>query len=412
MWFVFVMFCCILCHVHAAIDVSKVQGTFLYISQSTDATSPGARCARAITHLKVAKYTNINPLSLETPTYAVRWRHLVVDGSACKRSERRTTATILLESTVSDNTPWFVAGQDNSARVCGNFTPTFPARYYFIDDLPRFRELFIDRNYLTAAQVAGSAVISNARKGEIFMMSQQFSPDSGNTVASRTVCLYRLNRPSPSPSPSPVTATPTPEPPRCFPSHARVNVRGTGSVRMHDLKIGQSVQVAPGIYSPVFMFTHRQPKIRSPFISITTEHNASILLSHGHYVRLADLRLVPAYQVNSSHRLLVHVPCNPKGQQLLPSRVLRVSEVPHVRGLYSPHTLHGDMLVDGLLVSSYTTAVHPRLAHTLLAPLRVLYNLLAMSPRLFELGIASSILRPLRLLAVWTGVDSVNNIDL
>ena len=43
-------------------------------------------------------------------------------------------------------------------------------------------------------------------------------------------------------------------------------------------------------------------------------------------------------------------------------------------GLYNPHTLHGDIVVDGVLTSTYTAAFSPTLAHVALAPLRALYR--------------------------------------
>jgi Hint module len=43
-------------------------------------------------------------------------------------------------------------------------------------------------------------------------------------------------------------------------------------------------------------------------------------------------------------------------------------------GLFNPQTLHGDVVVDGLRASSYTTAVEPAVAHRLLWPLRVLFE--------------------------------------
>ena len=39
-------------------------------------------------------------------------------------------------------------------------------------------------------------------------------------------------------------------------------------------------------------------------------------------------------------------------------------------GLYSPHTMTGDIVVDGVLTSTYM----PKLAHALLWPVRMLYN--------------------------------------
>ena len=43
-------------------------------------------------------------------------------------------------------------------------------------------------------------------------------------------------------------------------------------------------------------------------------------------------------------------------------------------GLHNPHTLQGDIVVNGVLASSYTSAFSPTLAHVVLAPLRALYR--------------------------------------
>ena len=44
-------------------------------------------------------------------------------------------------------------------------------------------------------------------------------------------------------------------------------------------------------------------------------------------------------------------------------------------GLYNPHTLNGDIMVNGVKTSTYTAAVAPTLAHAALWPVRMLYSL-------------------------------------
>ena len=44
-------------------------------------------------------------------------------------------------------------------------------------------------------------------------------------------------------------------------------------------------------------------------------------------------------------------------------------------GLYNPHTLNGDIMVNGVKTSTYTAAVAPGLAHAALWPVRMLYSL-------------------------------------
>lgn len=42
-------------------------------------------------------------------------------------------------------------------------------------------------------------------------------------------------------------------------------------------------------------------------------------------------------------------------------------------GLYSPVTAHGDVVVDGVVASCYTTSVRAQAAHAFLAPIRALF---------------------------------------
>ena len=54
-------------------------------------------------------------------------------------------------------------------------------------------------------------------------------------------------------------------------------------------------------------------------------------------------------------------------------KVLSVGRV-QKDGIFNPHTLQGDIVVDGVLTSTYTSAFSPTLAHVVLAPLRALYR--------------------------------------
>jgi hypothetical protein len=73
------------------------------------------------------------------------------------------------------------------------------------------------------------------------------------------------------------------------------------------------------------------------------------------------------------------------------NEVSRVSRS-FAQGLYNPQTIDGRIVVDGIQVSTYTTAMNPSLAHASLAPLRGLYNLLGVTTSLFDDG-ASHIAR-------------------
>lgn len=164
----------------------------------------------------------------------------------------------------------------------------------------------------------------------------------------------------------------------CFPDFATVRLQSGDVKRMGDLEIGDWVQVSTNEFSPVFMFTHRMSSL-----GIGPQTYSRLVTASGH-----ALTLTP------SHYLYVNGALKPAGV-VVPGDVLvladgRVSEVRAVgnilasAGLYNPQTLHGDIVVDGIVASTYTTAVRPNLAHAALSPLRAVYSAWHLSSYLLE----------------------------
>jgi hypothetical protein len=145
---------------------------------------------------------------------------------------------------------------------------------------------------------------------------------------------------------------------------------------MKDLKIGDIVLVAPGTYSPVFMFTHKIVNKVSEFVRITTTDGYSISLSRSHYLYINGV-LQPAGSARVGNTVLRSC-----GRRTAVERVEYVVGT----GLYNPQTLHGDIVVSGIIASTYTLAVEPATAHALLAPLRSLFMVLGASTSAFEHG--------------------------
>jgi hypothetical protein len=75
------------------------------------------------------------------------------------------------------------------------------------------------------------------------------------------------------------------------------------------------------------------------------------------------------------------------------STVVSVSKTVQT-GLFNPQTLQGDISVNGIVASTYTTAVSPVLRDAWLTPLRMVYSALGSTTRLLENGaeFAASIL--------------------
>lgn len=154
----------------------------------------------------------------------------------------------------------------------------------------------------------------------------------------------------------------------CFPASATVTTRNGKAVRMDQLTLGTHVRHAVSSsghdeYSPVFLFTHRAAyKKGRAFVKISTDCGHAVTMSHSHYLRLADRSLAAAGSVRVGERVNTV------------SGVCAVKDVQAVRddGLFAPHATHGDadLVVNGIVVSSYSKAVHPKVAHALLAPIR------------------------------------------
>jgi hypothetical protein len=145
---------------------------------------------------------------------------------------------------------------------------------------------------------------------------------------------------------------------------------------MKDLKIGDMVLVAPGTYSPVFMFTHKIANKVSEFVRIMTTDGYSISLSRSHYLYINGA-LQPAGSARVGNTVLLSC-----GRRTAVERVEYVVGT----GFYNPQTLHGDIVVSGIIASTYTLAVEPATAHALLVPLRSLFMVLGASTSAFEHG--------------------------
>lgn len=161
--------------------------------------------------------------------------------------------------------------------------------------------------------------------------------------------------------------------PACFDEDSTVQTRHAGVLRIRDLDVGDEVAVGNGKFSPVFMFTHREPHKLHEFVELKTAHGTlrltggHMLYVNGKLTRAAEVRIGDMLQYESTGWVSVE----------------KVSIV-RGRGLYNPQTMHGDILVDQVLVSTYTSAVAPSVAHSLSLPLRAIYGLMSWSFSVLE----------------------------
>lgn len=150
---------------------------------------------------------------------------------------------------------------------------------------------------------------------------------------------------------------------KCFPADALVQLQDGTPKQMKELSIGDIILSKPHVWSEVYMFSHRTIQAKSVFISLQTNHSM-ISLTPDHYI-YANGNLVVARKVQVGDMLV--------NQNNLYEQVISIKSEYKI-GLFNPHTLNGDVIVNGIWTSTYTQAVEPRLAHIALAPIRLLYS--------------------------------------
>lgn len=165
-----------------------------------------------------------------------------------------------------------------------------------------------------------------------------------------------------------------PEKRSCFPSDSTVVLYDGRSLPISELRLGDRVHVGGNVYSEVFMFTHSDRNVVTRFMRITTTSGASITLTPGHYLYVNG-RSMSARNVRIGDKL-----------ELGNSKTSAVTSVDVVvkQGVYNPHTILGNIVVDGILASTYTSAVQPCAAHSLLSPFRALFRSLGLSTTLLD----------------------------
>ena len=161
----------------------------------------------------------------------------------------------------------------------------------------------------------------------------------------------------------------------CFPADATVEVEGGLVKRMDEIKIGDNVKVGSGEYSPVYMFSHKTSDRRYSFVKVTTCCGTTLSLTKGHYLYVNG-QLAAAKSIRVGDSVMTE------------TGVATITDVSTVNGvgLYNPQTITGDIMVNGIKASTYTTAVESKAAHCMLAPVRAVFNIFGLTTTVLENG--------------------------
>ena len=135
---------------------------------------------------------------------------------------------------------------------------------------------------------------------------------------------------------------------------------------MGDLALGDHIQVSPsGECSEVYLFTHALPTAEANFLTFTLESGITLTLTPSHYLYIDGT-------VMAAERAVVG-----DTVETTRSKTDRIESIILGRevGLYNPHTLTGDIMVNNVRTSTYTNILPAGLAHAILEPVRFLYKL-------------------------------------
>merc|ERR1719504_387013 len=113
---------------------------------------------------------------------------------------------------------------------------------------------------------------------------------------------------------------------------------------------------ADGTFEDVYLFTHRlgADDAKAKFVVLTTENGANLSLTANHYLYVNG-ELVAAREARVGQIV---------GTTSGDSKIVKV-EHQWNGGLYAPKTLSGDIMVNDVLVSSYTDFLPAALTHSI-----------------------------------------------
>lgn len=172
----------------------------------------------------------------------------------------------------------------------------------------------------------------------------------------------------------------------CFPALATVQLEGGHEKRMEELAVGDRVLSSVGVYSEVFSFTHKLRRAESyrEFVRLSVGEERVLLLTASHYLYLnAELKSAGIARVGDA-------------VMLGDGRTAAITSVgrENAYGLYNPQTVHGDIVVSGVVTSTYTQTVDASAAHAGLSVVRAAFCWFGAFTTAFESGSELAMMLP------------------
>lgn len=312
------------------------------------------------------------PLHIEykevTPGLVIHADDVRVDGSNCTgfggkvltSGKSAINAGLLLPTLVTRNSVLFYAGVESAPRVCGAWPFNASAISWFLTSTDKFTDrdtgIRVHPGYMYAIYSHFTDLCvyqSSLSKEEQDDIRKSNSDDDDDDDGSE-------GDPSPSVQKGEDEMS-------CFPADASVKLSNGSKVSMSSLQIGDRVLASgDNEFSTVYAFSHDEPHTWASFVEITTVSGEVLALSHGHLL-YANGRMTPARYLQRGD--FVHLADRRQARVASTQTVLK-------RGLYNPQTLNGDIVVNDVLATTWTTTVTPTIAQSLLLPARIAHMVL------------------------------------
>ena len=151
---------------------------------------------------------------------------------------------------------------------------------------------------------------------------------------------------------------------------------------MHEINPGDEVlAVTPGgstIFSEVVTFLHYEPRTFATYMTIQTTSGTLLHVSGNHLV----FSVTPDISVFKSKAVMAS--CVKRGDYILeiksPSFQIQSTQVTSIdtvckQGVYAPMTQCGTIIVDSCVASCYASYPSHTVAHAVMTPLRIYYNI-------------------------------------
>lgn len=164
---------------------------------------------------------------------------------------------------------------------------------------------------------------------------------------------------------------------QCFSADAKIILKNNSNkneinINIEDVNIGDNILVGLNKYRPVIGFSHRNSDIEFDFLCIKYIKNND--KTNQETFHISSEHLIPAS--NSENSKLEYIRAidlksgmfiqNVCGDKINQVQIIDISEVKK-RGLFCIHTDNYDVVIDNIIVSSYTSKIDIKFAHKLIS---------------------------------------------